>query len=60
LYTTILSDEQNEILNKKEQARAILDEFSENEYNYVIKNKEDNKDTEEFTFGKFYLIKIKS
>jgi len=51
LYITILSEEQKEILYKKDQVRSLLDEFSENEYNLVVKNKEDNKEIEEFTNG---------
>ena len=56
LHTIILTDEQKEILTRKEQSRALIDEYTENHYNYtLIKNKEENKEHEEFQSGKINL-----
>ena len=54
LYTTALTDEQKEILSKKDRFRIVIDEFSESEYNYIVKHKEDYKENEEFNFSKIF------
>lgn len=53
---TILSDEQKEILNRKDQFRALVDEYSECHYNNVTKKKEENKEVEEFSNGKIGFL----
>ena len=48
---TTLTDDQKDILIKKENSRTLIDEYCESHYNHICKNKEENKDIEEFTNG---------
>jgi hypothetical protein len=58
LHTVTLTEEQKEILAKKEDARMLIDEYSENHYNFTInKSKEESKENEEFHNGRRAKLK---